>query len=59
MFKGCNELVLNEATMIVAVQTWLTTMFLPYKAPTVTAVKAGTGPGVTQQFEIKFSEAGE
>ena len=39
--KGSNDLILNEATMIEAVQFWLDSMIVP-PAPQVTGVKSHT-----------------
>ena len=41
--KGNNELNLNEATIIEAIQFWLNAQFAEGKAPTVKSVKGGTG----------------
>lgn len=56
MFKGMNELVVNEATMIEAFQYWLANkVFNPNEpAPKVTSVKP-SGCAYSQQFAVHFS----
>lgn len=48
--KGSNELILNEATMIEAVQYWLDSRMIPV-APKVTGVKSRT-ENYDKTFEI-------
>ena len=54
MFKGVNRLILNEATMIVAVQEYFNARAKEGCAPKVTQVKAE--PGQDQTFSIQVEE---
>ena len=55
--KGNNELNLNEATMIEAVQFWLNAQFLEGKAPTVKSIKGGTST-YDNTFKVSVEESG-
>lgn len=48
--KGTNELILNEATVIEALQLWLDSQMVP-KAPVVTGVKLKSD-GYAKTFEV-------
>lgn len=54
--KGSNDLILNEATMIEAIQYWLNAQMV--KAPTVTSVKRETS-GLSDQFRIELDSEHE
>lgn len=49
--KGNNKLILNEATMMEAVQYWLNAQFVVGGAPAVTAIE-GSYSGSARSFEV-------
>ncbi len=57
--KGNNELVLNQATMIEAVQMYLNSQMKDGLAPTVQSVKTGKSGsyGTEDSFSISVTEA--
>lgn len=55
MFKGVNRLILNEATMIIAMQEYFNVRTKEGCAPKVTQVKAE--PGQDQTFSIHVEES--
>lgn len=58
--KGNNVMVLNEATMIEAVQVWLQKKY-PYETPVVTAVAQLStvgAKGYADCFEVRLAEHG-
>lgn len=56
--KGNNQLILNEATMIEAVQLWLASKY-PEKTPVVTAVTLSNSRGAyDKDFKIELAEHG-
>jgi len=52
--KGSNDLILNEATMIEAVQFWLDSKMVP-QAPKVTGVKA-KDDGYSKTFTVSIAK---
>ncbi len=54
--KGSNELKLNEATMIAAVQHYLNSQFSPGKAPLVKSVKAEKSGYSSETFAVSVQE---
>ena len=56
MFKGVNRLILNEATMIVAVQEYFNARAKEGCAPKVTQVKAEPGQDQTFSIHVEASQ---
>lgn len=55
--KGSNEMILNQATMIEAVQMWLDSQMMPGKSPQVSTVKAnGTSSYEGTQFAVSLTD---
>ena len=52
--KGRNEIILNQATMIEALQYWMDSQFQPGKSPRVTRIE--TVPDEVLNFKILIAE---
>jgi hypothetical protein len=50
--KGNNTLILNEATMIEAVQFWLDSKIVPSQSPKVTSVKHDKTDAYSDCFKV-------
>ena len=57
--KGQNRMMLNQSTMIEALQYWLRSQFAPGRAPTVVDVGGQVINGKCPEFKVTFDAADE